>query len=262
MQAMDTPTLPVMTLQQLLTINQNYSQNNFNSDDVAQEDSDENILLDLTSLNLNDITSEMKQKKEDLKFDHQTILQHIDNSQYLLHKKQYTSKLSKINSEIENLKALKESLDIERQNKTQLLIESIQGNERTIAELNQQIEYATNENISTALIEERNYWINEQEKRNLEVLKIEQQIVDIDNDIIKLKRDNNLATDELEKKSIQGNQKNAILLNTFNIDVDYKQNKCFIEENTFLDIDQYKDSAELENNAWSALQENHRKINL
>ena len=258
MQATDTPTLPVMTLQQLSNFNETYIQNRTKPDDMDHDESEENILLDLSSLNLNDINTELKQKRDDLKFDHQTILQHIDNSQYLLHKKQYTNKLTKINTEIENLKALKEALDIEKQNKTQLLLESIQGNEKTIAELNQQIEYATNENISNALIEERNYWINEQEKRSIEVLQVEQQIVNIDNDIIRLKRENNMSTDELEKKSIQGNRKNAILLNTFNIDIDYKQNRCFIEENTFFNIDEYRNPSELENNAWNALKESNR----
>ncbi|CAI8499617.1 unnamed protein product [Hanseniaspora opuntiae] len=71
-----------------------------------------------------------------------------------------------------------------------------------------------------------------------------------------------MATDELEKKSIQGIQKNAILLNTFNIDVDYKQNRCFIEENTFLNIDDYKNSVELENYAWNALKQSNNNMNL
>lgn len=262
MQATDTPILPVMTLQQLSSINNSYIQNKAKSNNPNQEESEENVLLDLSSLNLNDISNELKQKKDDLKFDHQTILQHIDNSQYLLSKKQYTNKLTKINNEIENLKAMKEALDIERENKTKMLIESIKSNEQTIAELNQQIDYATNENISTALIEERNYWLHEQEKKEIEVLSIKQQIVDIDNDIIRLKRENNMATDELEKKSIQGIQKNAILLNTFNIDVDYKQNRCFIEENTFLNIDDYKNSLELENYAWNALKQSNNNMNL
>ncbi len=39
-------------------------------------------------------------------------------------------------------------------------------------------------------------------KRSIEVLQVEQQIVNIDNDILRLKRENNVSTDELEK-SIQ-----------------------------------------------------------
>lgn len=253
---MDTPTLPVLSLQQLLHINTDIKTNN-------NGEEDEEILLDLTNLNINDINLELRQLKDELKLDHQAILQSLKNSRLILQRKAYAEKLSTLNKEIQDMKLIKENLEKDKQQQKQILKEKLVNTEQTLNEINQEIELLKTETVSSNLSNEMNQCKDALNQQEQQTINLQKKLVFLEQELETTKLNNSNNFNDLLLTSLQ----DQLLLDVLNIEINKQQTGCFVGETTFIGLNKgidndIKFTDEIKEKAWEALKEDYEKLNI
>lgn len=254
---MDTPTLPVMSLQQLLHIDNDTNNNDENEDD---------ILLDLTNLNISDINLELRQLRDDLKFDHQVMLQHLKNSRLILQRKEYAEKLSALNKQIEDMKLQKEKLEMDKQQQKQALKNQVSSLEEQLNDMNAKIELLKTEKISAEVTAEIKHWRNALKEREEELIKVESEIVSIEHELelIMQQSDGSSARYSIPRFS---SFQDRILLEVLNVELNKDLTGCFVGEKTFIELKKAGDNTinftdDIKDKAWEALKQDYEKLEL
>ncbi|XBW37240.1 hypothetical protein QEN19_002823 [Hanseniaspora menglaensis] len=264
---MDTPTLPVMSLQQLLHIDNDLKKNDFsgqfeNQNKEEEEEDEEDILLDLTNLNINDINMELRQLRDDLKFDYQTIMQHLKNNRVILQKKTYTQKLTALNEEIMQMKHLKENWEQDKLQQKKELNDKIKLKDIEMNDLNNATEFLKAEKLSSGLLLELKQWRDTLNKQETEIIEIQKQLVHLDLEIENLKtNDKNLIN------TSYASLEDRILLDVMNVELNNQQTGYFIGETNFIQVPKISDNSfkfteDIRENAWKTLKQDYESLDI
>lgn len=257
----DTPTLPVMSLQQLLHIDNDMKKSN--NDDNNEDD---DILLDLTNLNISDINLELRQLRDDLKFDHQVMLQHLKNSRLILQRKEYAEKLSALNMQIEDMKIEKEKREMDKQQQKQALKNQVTGLEEQLNDLKAKLELLRKEKISAEVTAEIKHWRNALKEREEELINVEREIVSVEQELELIREQSNDYSAGCNISRLSSFQ-DRILLEVLNVELNKDHTGCFVGETTFIELKKAGDKTinftdDIKNKAWEALKQDYEKLDL